>query len=125
MQQSSRYPDSLQEAKMAWLVTGNGVGLELFEFLEPRSPARTVSQSFEASYNQPGFFHFCVTDSDPEALAAAIEEAGGRRVGKAVDPLGSGVKCVYTADAWGNVIEVFSISFEHLAVAAAAKASGA
>ena len=65
------YPSSLNEVKIAYMATGNGVGFEIFEFLDPL--AYVPSESFE--YHRGGFFHTCVTDSDPDALASRVRSA--------------------------------------------------
>jgi catechol 2,3-dioxygenase-like lactoylglutathione lyase family enzyme len=109
------YPENLQEVKIGYMSTGNGVGFELFEFLEPES--YVPEQSFE--YHRGGFFHVCVTDHDPEALATKMVEQGGRRIGVMVDPVQKGVKCLYAADPWGNVVEILDVSFERLATLSA------
>ncbi|KAK3669290.1 hypothetical protein LTR78_010828 [Recurvomyces mirabilis] len=105
------YPSSLNEVKIAYMSTGNGVGFELFEFLDPKS--YTAENTFE--YHRGGFFHACVTDADPDGLADKVVAAGGKRIGQTVDPTGAGVKCLYTQDPWGNVMEILDISFERLA----------
>ncbi|CAM1504966.1 Fc.00g106030.m01.CDS01 [Cosmosporella sp. VM-42] len=61
------YPSSLQEVKLAFMATGNGVGFEVFEFLDP-----IYHRVKEFEYNRGGFFHLCVTDQDPEALLNKI-----------------------------------------------------
>lgn len=109
------YPPSLNEVKLAYVSTGNGVGYEIFEFVDPK-PQQT--ESF--AYNHSGFFHVCVTDPDPDQLADRAVTAGGKRIGKTVDPSGTGaVKCLYLADPWGNVVEVLNMSFESVAFASA------
>lgn len=95
--------------------TGNGVGFEIFEFLDPKP--YLPEQQFE--YHRGGFFHVCVTDADPDALAEKVVAAGGTRIGETVDPTGLGVKCLYVADPWGNVVEILDISFERLATLSA------
>jgi catechol 2,3-dioxygenase-like lactoylglutathione lyase family enzyme len=110
------YPPSLNEVKLAYMSTGNGVGFEVFEFVDPKPVAATVApEGEEFRYEKTGFFHVCVTDPDPDALAERVVKAGGRRIGKTVDPGNVGVKCLYLADPWGNVVEVLSVSFEWLA----------
>lgn len=108
------YPSSLNDVKIAYMSTGNGVGFEVFEFMDPAH--KQPGESFE--YNRGGFFHVCVTDHEPEKLASNVVEAGGTRVGEMVR-LVDGVKCLYVADPWGNVVEVLNTSFERLATAAA------
>lgn len=65
--------------------TGNGVGFELFQFIDPGLKA---AGTFERQYQSGGFFHICVTDSDPEALAKIFKENGGKQVRRTVDPSG-------------------------------------
>ena len=108
------YPQSLNDVKIAYMSTGNGVGFEIFEFMNPSHTQ--PEKNFE--YNRGGFFHVCVTDHDPESLVARVVEAGGSRVGKMVRAVDE-IKCVYVADPWGNILEILDTSFERLATAAA------
>ena len=105
------YPPSLQKVKMAFLGTGNGVGFEVFEFLDPAfSPA---AASFEkGGYAHGGFFHICVTDPEPDRLAERVVKEGGKKLGETI-VMGEESAC-YVQDPWGNVIEVLSCTFEQL-----------
>ncbi|KAL2864267.1 Glyoxalase/Bleomycin resistance protein/Dihydroxybiphenyl dioxygenase [Aspergillus lucknowensis] len=116
----SIYPPELNEVKIAYMSTGNGVGFEVFEFVDPPAQAPTTPLSgSQFEYTRAGFFHVCVTDPDPEARAQKVVEAGGRRLGKMVK-LAGGTECLYVADPWGNVVEILDTSFERLASAFAA-----
>lgn len=106
----SIYGSTLQEARLAFMSTGNSVGFEIFEFLDPGFK----KQESDFEYNRGGFFHACVTDSNPEQLAARVAKEGGSRVGTTVG-LGAGITCLYVKDPWGNVIEILDTSFERLA----------
>ncbi|KAM5354067.1 hypothetical protein ACJ41O_000717 [Fusarium nematophilum] len=110
------YGESLNEVKLAYLATGNGVGFEVFQFLDPGFRANTVD--FE--YNRGGFFHVCVTDPDPDALADKVVRSGGSRQGDTVR-VGGGVTCVYVKDPWGNVVEIMDSSFDRMATMAVAE----
>lgn len=105
------YGESLQEVKMAYMATGNGVGFEVFQFLDPAFKANTVD--FE--YNRGGFFHICVTDPEPDALADKIVREGGRRQGVTVKVAGGAVTCAYVKDPWGNIVEILDSSFDRMA----------
>ncbi|KAF5004620.1 hypothetical protein FDECE_8895 [Fusarium decemcellulare] len=83
------YPESLQEVKLAFMITGNGVGFEVFEFLDP---AHQKFSGFE--YNRGGFFHLCVTDPDPESLLNKVLSMGGSKIGEPVVNSPSGSKCL-------------------------------
>lgn len=104
------YPASLNEVRLAYMATGNGVGFEVFEFIDPKPNPQT--EAFE--YNRKGFFHVCVTHPNPDELADKVEAAGGKRIGKTVESDKGDMKCLYLSDPWGNVVEVLSVSFEWL-----------
>jgi catechol 2,3-dioxygenase-like lactoylglutathione lyase family enzyme len=101
------YGDKLEEVKVAWLACGNGVGFEVFQFIKPEYKKPEV---FE--YNRGGFFHIAITVADPEAIAAKVEKAGGKRIGETVSMYGE--TALYVRDPWGNVVECLSCSFEQL-----------
>ncbi|KAL2839860.1 hypothetical protein BJX68DRAFT_247287 [Aspergillus pseudodeflectus] len=94
------------------MATGNGIGFELFHFIDP--PFRPRAHDFE--YHYGGFFHICVTDADPAALAERMVQAGGKRVhGSAVRVAGGAAVCQYVKDPWGNVVEILDMSFDRMA----------
>jgi catechol 2,3-dioxygenase-like lactoylglutathione lyase family enzyme len=106
------YGEQLQIMKIAFLTSANGVGIELFEFVDPlmKHPA-----TFD--YTRGGVFHICLTVSDPEGLCAKAEAAGAKRIGQTVMPwkhLDEDDIALYIQDPWGTVIELLSCSFEQL-----------
>lgn len=106
------YGESLRRVKIAFLVSGNGVGIEFFEFIDP-----VMSQKATFDYTRGGVFHIALTDPDPDALAAKVLAAGGKQIGPFVEPFGSldeTDRAVYLMDPWGNTIELLSCSFEQL-----------
>jgi len=95
--------------RLAHLATGNGVGLELFEFVDP--PAKLDTSADIPP--QHGFFHLCVTDPDPEILAARIVEHGGRRRTRVwTATSGDPYRFIYTEDPWRNLIEIYSHDYQ-------------
>lgn len=97
-----------RKAYQAHMLSGNGVGLELFEFVEPRVERR--EDNFE--YWKVGVFHLCVTDPNVAAMAARIVADGGRQRIPVFEFIpGRPYQLVYCEDPWGNVIEVFSHSY--------------
>lgn len=93
------------------MATGNGVGFEVFQFIDPDFKENAVN--FE--YNRGGFFHICVTDPSPDALADRIVQNGGSRQGTTVKVAGGAAICVYVKDPWGNVVEILDTSFDRMA----------
>jgi catechol 2,3-dioxygenase-like lactoylglutathione lyase family enzyme len=97
-----------RKAYQAHMVSGNGVGLELFQFVEPAVERRI--DNFE--YWKVGVFHICFTDPDVEDLARRIAAAGGRQRIPAFEFVpGRPYKLVYCEDPWGNVLELLSHSY--------------
>ena len=103
------YGERFGSCKQAQLMAGNGVGLELFEFLEPP----TVPARGEFEYWRAGLFHICVVDPEIEALAATIVASGGRMRTEVLTLFeGSPCRLVYCEDPFGNVVEIFTHSHE-------------
>ncbi|EOO04240.1 putative glyoxalase bleomycin resistance dioxygenase superfamily protein [Phaeoacremonium minimum UCRPA7] len=105
------YPTSLQRVQVAYLSSGNGVGVELFEFQEPR--IRQGSESnFERDISRGGLFHMAITTPDVVAMCDHVVTSGGKMIGQAVTVFGQ--DAVYAQDPWGNVVELLSCSFDQL-----------
>lgn len=98
--------------RQAHLVDGNGVGIELFEFLEPATESR--DDPFE--YWKTGIFHLCVRDPDVEGLARRIAETGGtiRTSGVHACFAGEPYRWCYCQDPFGTIIEIYSHSHEQV-----------
>ena len=87
----------------------NGVGIELFEFIEPKSEQR--KDNFE--YWKTGFFHIAVTEPNIEQLAGKIASCGGKKRTQVMELVpGSGKKICFCEDPFGNIIEIYSHSYE-------------
>jgi catechol 2,3-dioxygenase-like lactoylglutathione lyase family enzyme len=101
----------LKRLRMVHMSMGNGVGLEMFEFVEPKT--QLPKTNFE--YTRGGFYHICVTDPNVEALVKLITGSGGEQISQVWEIYkGSEFKAVYCRDPFGNVIEVFSHNYEQV-----------
>ena len=110
------YGTSLRKVKIAWLSTGNGVGFEIFEFIDPPTKGAdevNANWSLQEQYQRGGFFHIGITAPDPDLVAENACQDGATRVGETVS-MYDGEKALYLRDPWGNVVEVLSCSFEQL-----------
>jgi catechol 2,3-dioxygenase-like lactoylglutathione lyase family enzyme len=93
------------------LVSSSGVGIELFEFIEPAAQRREGSSNFE--YWKTGFFHLAITEHNVETLAQRIGSSGGKiRTGIIEVFPGTGKKICFCEDPFGNIIEIYSHSYE-------------
>lgn len=66
--------DKLKKVNVAFLTTGNGVGFELCEFVDPPvKSAEVLRREFrmEEHYQRGGVFHIGFTSPDPEVMAKA------------------------------------------------------
>lgn len=94
--------------RIAHLSTADRVGVEIFEFRnsEPASP--------EFQYWKTSIFHFCVQDPDVEGLAQRIVAAGGkqRMPIRYYYPGEKPYRMVYCEDPFGNIVELYSHSYE-------------
>jgi catechol 2,3-dioxygenase-like lactoylglutathione lyase family enzyme len=98
--------------RMAHLSSANGVGIELFQLLDPPHERRTTSLEFWKN----GFFHICVTDPDVEGAVARIVKNGGKQLSDiwAVKPELKDHKICYCEDIFGNIIEIYSHNYEQM-----------
>jgi catechol-2,3-dioxygenase len=91
------------------LSSANGVGIELFQFMEPRAEQR--EDNFE--YWKTGFFHIAVTEPEVEQLAGKIASSGGKKRTEVLElSQGSGKRICFCEDPFGNIIEIYSHSYE-------------
>jgi lactoylglutathione lyase family protein len=94
--------------KIAHLSTSDGIGVELFQFREAEPP------NPEFQYWKGGVFHFCVQDPNLEGLAERIVAAGGkqRMPVRHYYPSEKPYRMVYCEDPFGNIVEIYSHSYE-------------
>ncbi|MGL4722747.1 MAG: lactoylglutathione lyase family protein [Desulfovibrionaceae bacterium] len=94
--------------RIAHLSTGDGIGIELFEF-----PQNTREKHTFTPYTT-GVFHFCVKDPNIEELTQKIVAAGGkqRMPIREYFPNEKPYKMVYCEDPFRNSIEIYTHSYE-------------
>ncbi|MGL4394073.1 MAG: lactoylglutathione lyase family protein [Brevinema sp.] len=94
--------------RIAHLSTGDGIGIELFEFPQNKDG----NASFQPY--KSGVFHFCVKDPNIEELAKSIVAHGGkqRMPIREYYPNDKPYKMVYCEDPYGNIIEIYTHSYE-------------
>ncbi|HXU94986.1 MAG TPA: VOC family protein [Candidatus Nitrosotalea sp.] len=101
-------PD-LKKMRVAWLGSGNQVGFEIFEHIEPKAQRR--QENFE--YWKSGFTHICITDPNVEDLCSKISDSGGKQRSNLWEIVPEkGYKIVFCEDPFGNIIEIYSNGYE-------------
>lgn len=93
---------------IAHLSTGDGIGIEIFEFAKNEYP----ENNFE--YWKTGIFHYAVQDVNLEDLVAKIVTHGGkqRMPIREYYPGEKPYRMVYCEDPFGNLVEIYSHSYE-------------
>ncbi len=86
--------------KMANLITSDGVGLELFELVDPEHETRDPP----LAYWESGTFHFCVTVADLNEAVEQIVGLGGMQISKQWQryPEDASKRMVFCMDPWGD-----------------------
>ena len=102
----------LGKVKICHMTSANGVGIELFQFIEPAAESRLEEQNnFE--YWKTGYFHIALTEPHIEELANKIASTGGKRRTNVMELVpGSSRKFCFCEDPFGNIIEIYSHSYE-------------
>lgn len=94
--------------KIAHMSTGDKIGIELFEFPNNEKP----EDNFE--FWKTSIFHYCVQDPDIEGLVEKIVAHGGkqRMPIREYYPGDKPYRMVYCEDPFGNLVEIYSHSYE-------------
>ena len=101
----------LKKVNVAWLNTDNRVGLEIFEFVDPK--AKQPADIFEGWRKH--FFHICITSNSQniDKLCEKIIQNGGTKHSEFRSPVeDKEYKLVYCKDPFGNFIEIFTDDYE-------------
>jgi catechol 2,3-dioxygenase-like lactoylglutathione lyase family enzyme len=98
-----------REMRLAHLATPSGIGVELFQFVDP--PSTPVEDPFE--YWRHGIFHLCVTVEDLESTLGLLRAADGV-VRTEIHTVRPGTRVVYCEDPWGTIIELSSGTYPQI-----------
>lgn len=96
------------EFRIAHMATGDRVGIELFEFPNNEQP----ENNFE--FWKTGIFHYAIQDPDIEGMVEKIVAHGGkqRMPIREYYPGEKPYRMVYCEDPFGNLVELYSHSYE-------------
>lgn len=100
-----------RRAWQAHLLTGNSVGIELFQFVDPPTEQSPPPGERELWFHH-GLWHLCLTHPDVAGTVERIVQHGGTLLAApyAFVP-GRPWTLAYAADPWGTVLEVMSHSY--------------
>ena len=103
------FGEDWESFRIAHMSTLDRVGVEIFEF------PNTKPEKGPFEYWRPKLFHFCVQDPDLEGRIKTIEQFGGKQRMKQVRhyyPDQKPYRMIYCEDPFGNIIELYSHSYE-------------
>ena len=96
--------------RLAHLATRDGgIGIELFEFVEPA----TVAPEVDFEYWRRGVSHLCFTVADLQRTIDRLVAFGGRQRSK-IHTVWPETQICYCEDPWGVVIELSSRDYHHI-----------
>lgn len=102
---------NFKKLRLAHMTFKNRVGFEVFEFIDPK--AERPANNFE--YWKTSFFHICITEPDIEKITKKIIESGGKQRSKIWELIpDKPYKIVYCEDPFGNIIEIYTHSYEEV-----------
>jgi predicted enzyme related to lactoylglutathione lyase len=108
---SSVFGDRFRRAWQAHLLTGNSVGIELFQFIDPPTSGPRPTQE-RMPWQERGLWHLCITHPDVAAMVDHIVDHGGALLAPPNQFVpGRPWTLAYTTDPWGTVLEVMSHSY--------------
>ena len=108
---SAVFGPRFREAWQAHLLTGNSVGIELFQFIDPPTEGERAADD-RVPYLQRGQWHLCLTHPDVEGAVERVVGAGGTLVAAPYRFVpGRPWVLAYVTDPWGTVLEIMSHTY--------------
>jgi catechol 2,3-dioxygenase-like lactoylglutathione lyase family enzyme len=98
-----------KKLRIVWMSSANNIGVEIFQFIQPKQ----LVEKKQIEYWTGGVIHIAVTERNIEDLLSKVIKAGGKQISKIweLDPK-KHHKLVFCSDPFGNIIEIYSHSFE-------------
>ena len=107
---STTIGEGFKELKVAYLITGEGIGVEIFELNQ------SLNKPNKYDFWKTGIFHISVRTPQIEETSKKLIEHGGKAKSKIHNISADGKnKIQYVEDPFGNVIELYCGSYEVLA----------
>jgi len=103
------FGSKFKRLKIVWMSSGNNVGFEIFQFVNPKQETKNQRIKYWAG----GIIHVAITERNIGELTKKIVETGGRQLSDIceLNPE-KHHKLVFCTDPFGNIIEIYSHSFE-------------
>lgn len=102
------FGSKFKKLRIVWMSSANNVGFEIFQFIEPKQ----LIENRQIEYWRGGVIHIAVTERNIEGLVKKATETGGRQLKIWELNPNKPYKLVFRSDPFGNIIEIYSHSFE-------------
>ena len=100
-----------QRAYQAHLLARNGIGLELFQFVDPP----VLDAEGETMYWRRGYWHLCLTVEDLPGTLQAVTGHGGQQISDIASFVpGKPYQLVYCRDPFGLTLELMSHPYDEV-----------
>ena len=103
------FGSKFKRLRIVWMSSANNIGVEIFQFIQPKQ----LIKKKQIEYWSGGVIHIAVTERNVEHLLSKVTKTGGKQISKLweLDPK-KHHKLVFCSDPFGNIIEIYSHSFE-------------
>lgn len=103
------FGSKFKKLRIVWMSSANNIGVEIFQFIQPKQ----LIKKKQIEYWSGGVIHIAVTERNIEDLLSRVIKTGGKQINKIweLDPK-KHHKLVFCSDPFGNIIEIYSHSFE-------------
>jgi catechol 2,3-dioxygenase-like lactoylglutathione lyase family enzyme len=103
------FGSKFKKLRIVWMSSANNIGVEIFQFIQPKQ----LIKKKQIEYWSGGVIHIAVTERNIEDLLSRVTKTGGKQISKIweLDPK-KHHKLVFCSDPFGNIIEIYSHSFE-------------
>ena len=103
------FGSKFKKLRIVWMSSANNIGVEIFQFIQPKQ----LIKKKKIEYWSGGVIHIAVTQRNIEDLLSKVTKTGGKQISK-IWELESKKhhKLVFCSDPFGNIIEIYSHSFE-------------
>ena len=103
------FGSKFKKLRIVWMSSANNIGVEIFQFIQPKQHI----EKKQIEYWSGGIIHIAVTERNIEDLLSKVTKTGGKQISKLweLDPI-KHHKLVFCSDPFGNIIEIYSHSFE-------------
>ena len=103
------FGSKFKKLRIVWMSSANNIGVEIFQFIQPEQ----LIEKKQIEYWSGGVIHIAVTERNIEDLLSKVTKTGGKQISKLweLDPI-KHHKLVFCSDPFGNIIEIYSHSFE-------------